>query len=218
MADTIRVFQHYVDVLVLRHPEKGAAKIAADYTKKPVINAGDGPGEHPTQSLLDLFCIRSELGKLNDITLTLVGDLKYGRTVHSLCKIAPFWNMKINLISPPQLGMPDYILEEYLKNTPHEQGTDLKKVLPHTDVLYVTRVQKERFEDQSEYEQLKDAYIVNNEMLSNAKKGIILMHPLPRVNEIHPEVDQHPGARYFQQVAYGLYLRMALLAGVLGAL
>jgi len=218
LSDTIKVFQHYVDVLVLRHPEKGSAKIAADNTLKPVINAGDGPGEHPTQTLLDLFCIRSEIGKLDNITLTLVGDLKYGRTVRSLCKVVQNWGMKINLISPPQLKMSDNIINDYLNKTQVNISTDLKSVLPETDVLYVTRVQKERFEDFEEYERLKDAYIINNEMLKNSKKGMIIMHPLPRVNEIAPEVDNHPGAIYFKQVNYGMLLRMTLLAGVLGYL
>eukprot|EP01091_Cochliopodium_minus_P014955 TRINITY_DN519_c0_g1_i1.p1 TRINITY_DN519_c0_g1~~TRINITY_DN519_c0_g1_i1.p1 ORF type:complete len:345 (-),score=106.25 TRINITY_DN519_c0_g1_i1:42-1076(-) len=218
LSDTIRVFQHYIDVMVLRHPEQGAAKVAADNTLKPVINAGDGPGEHPTQTLLDLLCIRSELGKLDGITLTLVGDLKYGRTVRSLCKVVKFWGMKVNLISPPQLKMSDSIIDTYLKGCEVNISTDLKSVIPKTDVLYVTRVQKERFEDIEEYERLKDAYIINNDMLKDSKKGMIIMHPLPRVNEIHPEVDNHPSARYFKQVSYGMYLRMTLLAGVLGFL
>ena len=155
---------------------------------------------------------------MDDITLTLVGDLKYGRTVRSLCKVVHNWGMKINLISPPQLAMSQTIIDQYLHNSDIHISDDLKSVLPSTDVLYVTRVQKERFDSLEEYERLKDAYVINNDMLRGSKQGMIIMHPLPRVNEIHPEVDNHPGARYFKQVAYGMYLRMSLLAGVLGAL
>lgn len=217
LIDTVRTLECYSDVIVLRHPETGAASTAARYLRKPLINAGDGAGEHPTQALLDLFTIQEELGRLEGLTVTLLGDLKYGRTVHSLSRLLRLYGAKLNYVSPEILRMPATLIEE-LKAAGVEQHeyTELGEVLPMTDVLYVTRVQRERFENPEEYESVKDAYIITPDTLKNAKPEMVLMHPLPRVNEISVEVDNDPRAAYFRQMEYGLYVRMALLAMVLG--
>jgi len=218
LPDTVRTLAAYADVIVIRHPEVGSAALAAQYAGKPVINAGDGVGEHPTQALLDVFTIREELGRLDGLTVTLLGDLKYGRTVHSLARLLTrFDNIKLHYVSPEVLRMPREVIEEVKeKGLPQEEHETLDEVLPETDVLYVTRVQRERFDNLEEYEQVKEAYVITAKTLEKAKDRMIVMHPLPRVNEIAMEVDQDPRAAYFRQMEYGLYVRMALLAMVLG--
>lgn len=222
LPDTIRTLECYADVIVLRHPEVGASALAAQYASKPIINAGDGVGEHPTQALLDLFTIVSELGEDRDyevdgLTITLLGDLKYGRTVHSLARLLSLYNVKINYVSPDILRMPSEIIRELEeKNIPQAEHENLEAVLPDSDVLYVTRVQKERFADQAEYESVKNTFVINAETMKRARQRMIVMHPLPRVGEISMDVDSDPRAAYFRQMEYGLYVRMALLAMVLG--
>ena len=217
LPDTVRTLECYADVIVLRHPETGSAALAAKYAKKPVINAGDGIGEHPTQALLDLFTIREELGDIDGLTVTMLGDLKYGRTVHSLSKLLALFKVKVNYVSPDILKMPaDLIAQLRERGLPQTERSKLDEVLAETDVLYVTRVQKERFADLSQYESVKNAYVITQETMRRAKSKMVLMHPLPRVGEIAPEVDDDPRAAYFRQMEYGLYVRMALLATVLG--
>lgn len=218
LPDTVRTLGCYADVIVIRHPEVGSAALAARHARKPVINAGDGVGEHPTQALLDTFTIREELGRLDDLTVTMLGDLKYGRTVHSLARLlTQFKNIKLNYVSPDILRMPKDVMDEVeAKGIPQVELATLGKVLARTDVLYVTRVQKERFEDPAVYEKLKNAYVIAPEIMKAAKKKMIVMHPLPRVTEISMDFDDDPRAAYFRQMEYGLYVRMALLAMVLG--
>ena len=218
LPDTVRTLGCYADVIVIRHPEVGSAALAAKHAKKPVINAGDGVGEHPTQALLDTFTIREELGSLDNLTVTMLGDLKYGRTVHSLARILTrFDGTRLNYVSPDILRMPKDVMDEVTaKDVPQAEFSRLEDALPQTDVLYVTRVQKERFEDQSVYEKVKGAFIVNPEVMKPAKQRMIVMHPLPRVTEISQDFDDDPRAAYFRQMEYGLYVRMALLAMVLG--
>jgi aspartate carbamoyltransferase len=219
LADTVRTLECYADVIVLRHPETGSAAIAAQAARKPVINAGDGTGEHPTQALLDLFTIFEELGvgKVDGLTVTLLGDLKYGRTVHSLSRLLSLYKVKINYVSPELLRMPKEVMDEVAaRDVPQGEFAALEKVLPQTDVLYVTRVQKERFEDPGEYEKVKGAYVIDAATMKAAKQDMIVMHPLPRVTEISRDFDEDPRAAYFRQMEYGLYVRMALLAMVLG--
>jgi aspartate carbamoyltransferase catalytic subunit len=218
LPDTVRTLGCYADVIVIRHPEVGSAALAAKYAKKPVINAGDGVGEHPTQALLDTFTIREELGSLDNLTVTMLGDLKYGRTVHSLARILTrFDGTRLNYVSPEILRMPKDVMDEVAsKDVPQAEFSSLEDALPQTDVLYVTRVQKERFEDQAVYEKVKEAFIVNPEVMKPARERMIVMHPLPRVTEISQDFDDDPRAAYFRQMEYGLYVRMALLAMVLG--
>lgn len=217
LPDTIRTLERYADVIVLRHPEVGASAVAARYSSKPVINAGDGIGEHPTQALLDLFTIREELGVVDGLTVAMVGDLKYGRTVHSLARLLSRFDVRLEFVSPEILKMPDEILAELAQaGRPVGVHETLDGVVGHTDVLYVTRVQRERFEDPAAYEAVKDAFVVTAETLTAAKDRMIVMHPLPRVTEIAMEVDDDPRAAYFRQMEYGMYVRMALLAMVLG--
>jgi aspartate carbamoyltransferase catalytic subunit len=217
LPDTVRTLEAYADVIVLRHPEVGSAELAAKYARKPIINAGDGIGEHPTQALLDLFTIREELRRIDGLTVTMVGDLKYGRTVHSLARLLTLFNVRLNYVSPDILRMPAEIMEEIdQKGIPQAQYNQLEDVLAESDVLYVTRVQKERFANPEEYDLVKSAFIISPDTLRQAKEEMIVMHPLPRVGEITMEVDDDPRAAYFRQMAYGLYVRMALLAMVLG--
>ena len=217
LPDTVRTLECYADVIVLRHPEVGASALAAKYARKPIINAGDGVGEHPTQALLDLFTIVEELGQVDGLTVTMLGDLKYGRTVHSLSRLLSLFDVKLNYVSPDILRMPGEIIQELdEKSIEQKEYTRLEPALPETDVLYVTRVQRERFDDLSEYESVKGGYIITPETMSQAKDRMIVMHPLPRVGEISMEVDDDPRAAYFRQMEYGLYVRMALLAMVLG--
>lgn len=217
LPDTVRTLECYSDVIVLRHPEVGAAATAAKYVRKPIINAGDGIGEHPTQALLDLFTIREELGSIDGLTVTMLGDLKNGRTVHSLSRLLALYGARIRLVSPEALRMPSGIMEELSgRGVALTEHRELDSVLAESDVLYVTRVQKERFADEAEYNALKDAYVITPATLARAKRRMIVMHPLPRVGEISMDVDDDPRAAYFRQMEYGLYVRMALLAMVLG--
>nr|BAL56958.1 aspartate carbamoyltransferase catalytic subunit [uncultured Chloroflexota bacterium] len=217
LIDTVRTLDAYADVIVLRHPEVGSAALAAKYARKPIINAGDGIGEHPTQALLDAFTIKEELGHIDGLTITMLGDLKYGRTVHSLARLLALYKIKLHYVSPEILRMPSEIVEElHKKGIEQSEHTRLEEVLPETDVLYVTRVQKERFEDPAVYESVKDAYIITPQGMQIAKQRMIVMHPFPRVYEISIEFDEDPRAAYFRQMEYGLYVRMALLAMVLG--
>ena len=217
LPDTVRTLECYADVIVLRHPEVGASALAAQYARKPVINAGDGIGEHPTQALLDLFTIVEELHQVDGLTVTMLGDLRYGRTVHSLARLLSLYDVHLHYVSPEILRMPQAILAELdEKGVYQKEHATLDAVLPETDVLYITRVQKERFEDQNEYESVKGAYVITPEIMQPAKDRMIVMHPLPRVGEISMEVDDDPRAAYFRQMEYGLYVRMALLAMVLG--
>jgi aspartate carbamoyltransferase len=217
LADTVRTLECYTDVIVLRHPEVGSAAIAAKAATKPVINAGDGIGEHPTQALLDAFTIHEELGHLDGLTVTLLGDLKHGRTVHSLARLLSLYKVRLNYVSPDILRMPSTLIDELnARKIVQAEHTTLDKVLPETDVLYVTRVQKERFTDEAVYESVKGAYVIDPKVMKVAKERMIVMHPLPRVGEISPDLDDDPRAAYFRQMEYGLYVRMALLAMVLG--
>ncbi|MEW6241473.1 MAG: aspartate carbamoyltransferase [Chloroflexota bacterium] len=217
LSDTVRTLECYADVIVLRHPETGSAAIAARAARKPVINAGDGVGEHPTQALLDALTIREELGHLDGLTVTMLGDLKYGRTVHSLSRLLSLYKVKLHYVSPDILRMPAEVIQELkAKKVEQTEHANLAEVLPETDVLYVTRVQKERFEDPADYEKVKGAYVIDPAIMKSAKQDMIVMHPLPRVGEISPDFDDDPRAAYFRQMEYGLYVRMALLAMVLG--
>jgi aspartate carbamoyltransferase len=217
LADTVRTLECYADVIVLRHPEVGSAAIAAKAARKPVINAGDGIGEHPTQALLDAFTIREELGHLDGLTVTLLGDLRHGRTVHSLARLLSLYKVKLNYVAPDILRMPSELIDELkTKRIEQVEYATLDACLPETDVLYVTRVQKERFTDEAIYESVKSAYVIDPQVLKSAKERMIVMHPLPRVGEISMDVDDDPRAAYFRQMEYGLYVRMALLAMVLG--
>ncbi|MGD2157169.1 MAG: aspartate carbamoyltransferase [Anaerolineales bacterium] len=217
LPDTVRTLECYADVIVLRHPEVGASAMAAKYAKKPIINAGDGIGEHPTQALLDLFTITEELERVDGLTVTMLGDLKYGRTVHSLARLLSLYDVRLNYVSPEILIMPRDIIAE-LDDRGINQGEyiSLDEPLASTDVLYVTRVQKERFDDLKDYEKVKDAYVISANTLNTAKDRMIIMHPLPRVGEISMDLDDDKRAAYFRQMEYGLYVRMALLAMVLG--
>ncbi|KAK1216897.1 Carbamoyl-phosphate synthase [Marasmius sp. AFHP31] len=218
LPDTIRTLGCYGDAIVLRHPDVGSAQLAAKFSPVPIINAGDGIGEHPTQALLDVYTIRSELGTVNGRTITLLGDLKNGRTVHSLVTLLCLYSVTLNFVSPPSLSMPSNVVSAARKaGIVVNQYESLEEVLADTDVLYVTRVQKERFASEAEWQQVKDAYRVDHAALSRAKEEMIVMHPLPRLNEIDPEVDfDSRRAVYFRQMRYGLFIRMALLACVLG--
>ncbi len=219
LPDTIRTLECYTDVIVLRHPEVGSAAIAAEAASKPVLNAGDGVGEHPTQALLDLFTIFEELGagQVDGLTVTMLGDLKYGRTVHSLARLLTLFDVKLNYVSPEILRMPKDVMDEVdAKGISQAEYNSLEEVLPETDVLYVTRVQKERFENPADYEKVAGSFVINPEIMKAAKDEMIVMHPLPRIGEISTDFDTDPRAAYFTQMEYGLYVRMALLAMVLG--
>lgn len=217
LPDTVRTLEAYADVIVLRHPEVGSAAVAAAAARKPIINAGDGVGEHPTQALLDTFTIQEELGNLDGLTVSMVGDLANGRTVHSLARLLSLYNVKINYVAPDQLRMPREIIDELNeKGILQSEFSSVESVIAESDVLYVTRIQRERFADPEQYEALKGSYIINAELMKKAKEQMIVMHPLPRVGEISMDMDDDPRAAYFRQVEYGLYVRMALLAMVLG--
>ena len=211
----------YTDVIAMRNPKEGAALLASKYSDIPIINAGDGGHQHPTQTLTDLLTIRSIKGGFNDLTIGLCGDLKFGRTVHSLAKaMSRYQRVKFILISPSELQIPEYITSQVFKRSGIEYSTEerLEDVIGDLDVLYMTRVQKERFFNEQDYIRLKDSYILDNEKMKLAKKSLIVLHPLPRVNEIAPEVDDDPRAAYFKQVKFGMYARMALIAKLTGAI
>ena len=217
LADTIKIVDSYCDATVLRHPYEGAARLAAKFSDHPVINAGDGAGSHPTQTLLDLFTMRQSKGSLDNLNIVLVGDLKYGRTVHSLAHALNKFNMKITLVAPEGLMMPDEIIAHLESSGCHPVITEyLDDAVANADVLYVTRIQRERFPDPSEYQKVAGTYRIDKALLEKAKSDMIVMHPLPRVNEIAPEIDDTPNAKYFQQAANGVPVRMALLNGLLG--
>jgi aspartate carbamoyltransferase len=218
LVDTVRTLECYADLIVLRHPETGSAAAAAKAARKPIINAGDGTGEHPTQALLDTFTILEELGRLDKLNVTMLGDLKYGRTVHSLARLlSKFDTIRLDYVSPDLLRMPKEVMDEVAaRKVPQTEHTTLAGPLPGSDVLYVTRVQKERFEDSAAYDQVKNAYVIDPGVMKSAKQDMIVMHPLPRVTEISMDFDEDPRAAYFRQMEYGLYVRMALLAIVLG--
>jgi aspartate carbamoyltransferase catalytic subunit len=213
MHDGISVIDGYADVIVIRHPQTGTAKIAADAAKHPVINAGDGAGQHPTQALLDIYTIIKEKGQVEGLKVALVGDLKYGRTVHSLVEFLAIYGCEMILASPDELRMPADIVQSLRdRGMKVTETNSLKDAVVDADVLYVTRVQRERFPNKEDYEKVKDLFIVDEELIKVAKEGMIILHPLPRVNEITVGVDQYPGALYFIQAHNGLYIRMALLA------
>ena len=216
LADTMRVVSGYVDVIVMRHPIAGAAEEAINYTSVPFINAGDGGNQHPTQTLTDLLTIKSLKGTLNNHTIGLCGDLKCGRTVHSLVKaMIRYENNKFVFISPEELKMPNYIKEK-IKSYSYYETTKLDESLNKLDLLYMTRVQQERFADKEEYERLKDTYILDKEKMEHANKKMLVMHPLPRANEISTDIDSDKRAVYFKQATYGMYVRMALIMKLLG--
>jgi aspartate carbamoyltransferase len=217
LVDTVRTVSQYADGIVVRHPRLGSAKEAADATPIPVINAGDGAGQHPTQALLDIYTIHKELGSLKNLTISLVGDLKNGRTVHALVELLSLFQSKLYFVSPNLLRMPEEITANLKgKGTRIIETEDMMEAANASDLVYMTRVQKERFSDLSEYERVKGSLIIDGEFLKRLKKKITILHPLPRVDEIHPDVDSYPGAAYFRQVRNGVFVRMALLAMVLG--
>jgi len=217
LPDTIRTLEQYADVIVLRHPQIGSARVAADYASVPVINAGDGAGEHPTQALLDLFTIQEELERIDSLKIAMAGDLRYGRTVHSLTRLLLQYDVSLRFVSPEILRLPMVLMNEVIDRGVKVREThDVADVIENADVLYVTRVQKERFNDLAQYEKVKDMYEITPELMQRAKDRMIVMHPLPRVGEIHYAVDDDSRAAYFRQVKNGMYVRMALLASVLG--
>ncbi len=217
LADTIRTVENYADIIALRHPLDGAAKLAAEFSKIPILNAGSGAEEHPTQALMDLYTVQKEKGRIDGLKIALVGDLRYGRTVHSLAYALSLYNIELYLISPESLRMRHEVIRAIEKKISVVEDTNLEEIIPKIDVLYVTRIQKERFPDPAEYAKVKGIYKIDLKTLKNAKKDLIILHPLPRVDEIAAEVDSTPQARYFQQVWNGIVVRMALLALVLGA-
>jgi len=217
LADTIRTVENYADVIALRHSLEGSAKMAAEFSKVPIINGGTGAQEHPTQALIDLYTMRKEKGKIEGLKVALVGDLRYGRTVHSLAYALALYNVELYLVSPESLRMSKDVLETIKNKIPVTENANLETIISQIDVLYVTRIQKERFPDKAEYAKVKGAYKIDLKTLKGAKKDMIILHPLPRVDEIAPEVDMTPQAKYFQQVWNGIVVRMALLSLVLGA-
>jgi len=217
MKDTITMVSGYSDLIVMRHPQAGSARYASEVASVPVINAGDGANQHPTQCLLDMYSIRKTQGKLENLQVAFVGDLKYGRTVHSLAMALSGFNCNFHLVSPPELKLPS-VVKSYIKekNLDYYQYTDLNEVIPFADVIYMTRIQRERFSDPIEYEKVKNAYILKNDALRHSKDNLRILHPLPRVNEIDVDVDENPKAYYFQQAKNGVYVRQALVSAILG--
>jgi aspartate carbamoyltransferase catalytic subunit len=217
LADTIRTVENYADVIALRHPLEGAARLAAEFARVPIINAGSGAEEHPTQALLDLYTMNKEKGKIDGLKIAFVGDLRFGRTVHSLAYALSLYDVELYLVSPDILRMRREVLQTIKERIPVAERANLEKIVSAVDVLYVTRIQKERFPDAAEYAKVKGSYRIDLAMLSEAKKDLIILHPLPRVDEIAAEVDGTTYARYFQQVWNGIVIRMALLALICGA-
>ncbi len=217
LKDTILTVSNYSDLIVMRHPVDGSARYASEVAPVPIINAGDGANQHPTQCLLDLYSIRKTQGTLDNLEVTFVGDLKYGRTVHSLVIALCKFNTKFHLVSPIELKLPSAV-KRHIKeaNLQYEQYTDFMEVIPKSDIIYMTRIQKERFPDPLDYEKVKNAYILENSMLAGAKDNCRILHPLPRVNEISTDVDTNSKAYYFQQAQNGVYVRQALIAAILG--
>jgi aspartate carbamoyltransferase len=217
LADTVRTVSQYADVIVIRHPRIGSAKEAADSAPIPVINAGDGAGQHPTQALLDIYTVYKELGSLKNLVVSMVGDLKNGRTVHALVELLSLYQARLFFVSPGDLRMPEEITSKLKeKGVRIEETENLEKAASGSDLVYMTRIQKERFTDLKEYERVKGSYVIDGEFLERLKKKITILHPLPRVDEITPEVDTYPGAAYFRQVRNGVFVRMALLAMIFG--
>ena len=219
VADTIRVVSAYCDIIAMRHPKEGAPLVATQHSLVPVINAGDGGHNHPTQTLTDLMTIHKEKGHFDNLTIGFCGDLKFGRTVHSLvAAMSRYTGVRFVFVSPEELKLPRYVKEQYIKanNIPYTQSTSLEAVMPELDILYMTRVQKERFFNEEDYLRLKDSYILTPEKLANAKEDLRILHPLPRVNEISVAVDEDPRACYFKQAQNGRYIRMALIMKLLG--
>ena len=219
VADTIRVVSAYCDIIAMRHPKEGAPLVATQHSLVPVINAGDGGHNHPTQTLTDLITIHKEKGHFDNLTIGFCGDLKFGRTVHSLvAAMSRYTGVRFVFVSPEELKLPRYVKEQYIKanNIPYTQSTSLEEVMPDLDILYMTRVQKERFFNEEDYLRLKDSYILTPEKLANAKEDLRILHPLPRVNEISVAVDNDPRACYFKQAQNGRYIRMALIMKLLG--
>ena len=217
LKDTIRTVSNYCDLIVMRHPLEGSARYASEISMVPVINAGDGANQHPTQTLLDLYSIRKTQGTLDNLNIFFVGDLKYGRTVHSLMMAMARWKTTFNFISPEELRMPEeYKL--YLENIglKYYEHTDFTDIISRADIIYMTRVQRERFSDPIEYEKVKNVYVLRNSMLNNTKPNLKILHPLPRVNEIHTDVDENPKAYYFEQTLNGVYVRQSILCSILG--
>jgi len=217
LADTMRVVENYADVIALRHPLEGAARLAAEFAQVPIINSGSGAEEHPTQALLDMYTMKKELGQIDGLNIALVGDLRFGRTVHSLAYALSLYDVRLYFISPDLLRMRREVLDTIGERVKVVETSSLDEFLPRIDVLYVTRIQKERFPDAAEYAKVKGSYKIDLDTLKKAKKDMIILHPLPRVEEISAEVDTTPHARYFQQVWNGIVTRMALLALILGA-
>ena len=217
LHDTIRMVSNYSDLIVMRHPIEGSARYASEISSVPVINAGDGANQHPTQTLLDLYSIRKTQGTLDNLNIFMVGDLKYGRTVHSLMMAMSRWNTTFNFISPEELKMPEEF-KLYLENLglKYYEHLDFTDIISRADIIYMTRVQKERFSDPIEYEKVKNVYVLKNAMLANTKPNMRILHPLPRVNEIHTDVDTNPKAYYFEQALNGVYTRQAILCSLLG--
>ncbi len=217
LNDTILTVSNYSDIIVMRHPREGSARYASEVSPVPIINAGDGANQHPTQTLLDLYSIRKTQGTLNNLHIAFVGDLKYGRTVHSLVAALCEFNTTFHLVSPVELKLPSYVKKHIKdKNLTYHQYTNLIDVIPKVDILYMTRIQKERFSDPIDYEKVKNIYILENSMLDNSKDNLKILHPLPRVNEINEDVDNNPKAYYFQQALNGVFVRQALLTSILG--
>jgi carbamoyl-phosphate synthase/aspartate carbamoyltransferase/dihydroorotase/carbamoyl-phosphate synthase/aspartate carbamoyltransferase len=217
LIDSMLTLEQYCDVIVLRHPEIGSSATAAKYAKVPIINAGDGAGEHPTQALLDLYTIKSELGTLDGLKVAMIGDLRNGRTVHSLTRLLSQYDVSLRFVSPDTLRLPLDLMNDLIdKGVKVRETNKVADVIENADVLYVTRIQKERFSDLAQYEEVKNYFEITPELMEQAKQKMVVMHPLPRVGEIHYKVDRDPRAAYFRQVQNGLYIRMALLAAVLG--
>jgi len=217
LADTVRVVEGYSDLLLLRHPREGAARLAAEFARIPVVNCGDGAHQHPTQTFVDLYTMRRECGRLDGLHVVFAGDLRYGRAVHSLVSVLSLFRARITLVSPPFLRLPQEQRAALgLKGVEYRELTELEAAVPEADVLYMTRVQQERFTDPIEYERFKDAYTLDLKVLERAQEHVAILHPLPRVTEIRPEVDRHPHAAYFRQAHYGVAVRKALLALLLG--
>ena len=217
LRDTIKTVSNYSDIIVMRHPKEGSARFASEVANVPIINAGDGANQHPTQTLLDMYSIRKTQGTLDNLNIAFVGDLKYGRTVHSLVIALCNYNTTFHLVSPDELKLPSSVkLHIKEKNLSYYQYTDIHEVIPKVDILYMTRIQKERFSDPIDYEKVKNSYILRNTMLENSKSNLKIMHPLPRVNEIAVDVDDNPKAYYFTQALNGVFVRQAILASILG--
>ncbi len=217
LRDTILTVSNYCDIIVMRHPREGSARFASEVASVPIINAGDGANQHPTQTLLDLYSIRKTQGTLDNLNIAFVGDLKYGRTVHSLVQALCNYNTTFHLVSPQELKLPSSIkMNIKNRNLVYHQYTDLMEVIPKVDILYMTRIQKERFSDPLDYEKVKNSYVLRNNMLTESRDNLKIMHPLPRVNEITTDVDDNKKAYYFTQALNGVYVRQALLAAILG--